>query len=91
MLTKIRYLLAAVCLIAGAAHATPAPDFTLKSSGGENLRLAEQRGERRGQALFGRTDRGGVRARRRGQKGKELHHDAAPYSSLVPTPEFRAS
>ncbi|WP_111641636.1 TlpA family protein disulfide reductase [Marinimicrobium alkaliphilum] len=31
--------------LALSAHATEAPDFTLKSASGENLRLAEQRGQ----------------------------------------------
>lgn len=44
MFTKISLFLAAL-LLAGTAAATPAPDFTLKSHGGENLRLAEQRGK----------------------------------------------
>ncbi|MDQ2076632.1 TlpA disulfide reductase family protein [Marinimicrobium sp. ABcell2] len=34
----------AIFLAAG-AHAEPAPDFTLKTDSGENLRLAEQRGK----------------------------------------------
>jgi len=32
-------------LMVGAANAQPAPDFTLQSSTGENVRLAEQRGK----------------------------------------------
>lgn len=35
----------AIMLCAAIAHATPAPDFTLKSDNGENIRLAEQRGK----------------------------------------------
>jgi thiol-disulfide isomerase/thioredoxin len=31
-------------IYAGIAHANPAPDFTLKNNAGENVRLAEQRG-----------------------------------------------
>lgn len=40
-------LLTAMCLLvcAAAVQAAPAPDFTLKSASGENVRLAEQRGK----------------------------------------------
>lgn len=41
----IRASLLVLMLIAGFAQANPAPDFTLKSSTGDNLRLAEQRGK----------------------------------------------
>jgi peroxiredoxin len=45
MLLKIRYLLAALCLIASATHATPAPDFSLKTQSGDPLSLTDQRGK----------------------------------------------
>lgn len=42
---KIGRCMTAVMLISAFAYADPAPDFTLKSSTGENVRLAEQRGQ----------------------------------------------
>lgn len=42
---SIRAGIMALLLITGFAHADPAPDFTLKNSAGENVRLAEQRGQ----------------------------------------------
>ena len=50
MMTRVFSRLFALLLLAGAAQAavtpsTPAPDFTLRSSNGPNLRLSEQRGQ----------------------------------------------
>lgn len=41
----VRVSLLAFALLAGFAHANPAPDFTLKNNAGENVRLEEQRGK----------------------------------------------
>jgi len=50
MMTRVFSKSLAMLLLAGAAQAavtpsTPAPDFTLRSSNGPNLRLSEQRGQ----------------------------------------------
>lgn len=45
MLAFVRYSLVSLCLFSALSHAESAPDFTLKSDGGENLRLEEQRGK----------------------------------------------
>jgi len=45
MTLNVRLLLLSLLLGTGLALAEPAPDFTLKSDSGENIRLAEQRGK----------------------------------------------